>query len=313
MICLHCGKPITDASEAETHWHKRCIREFFGTAMLPELTIDDEMMRNLVTTSVSEGYTVPGVQKKISLHLSNDRPARLTLIGYPVGYIMKPQTEEYRNLPEYEFLGMLMAERAGIKVVPFALYCAGAEYVYLTRRVDRAENARLAMEDFCQLNERLSEDKYKGSYEGCAKIIRKYSKARNLDLAELFSRIVFSYLIGNSDMHLKNFSLIESEPGKRDFRLSPAYDILSVNAVEPEDLDELALALNGKTRKLTLRDFLEFAEYCEISENTALRLIGRLLAQMPEFLEMIHESFLSTEQKESLRELMLERAKVLEG
>lgn len=311
MICLHCGQPLKTKAEKDTEWHAHCIKDFFGTTILPELKVTKKSLENLASLSVDKGYTIPGVQKKISLHLETGRNARLTLIDYPAGYIMKPQTEEYKHLPEYEFLAMLIAKASGISTVHFALYHANNQYVYLTKRIDRQGDKRLAMEDFCQLNGRLSEDKYKGSYEACVRTVRQYSKARNLDLTEIFTRLVLSFLIGNSDMHLKNFSLIESAPGARDFRLSPAYDILPVNVIEKDDPDELALSLNGKTRHLTRADFLKFATYAGIPDKVATRLITRLLDSIHAIETTIKHSFLTKSEKSHLLSLLSSRVAIL--
>ena len=224
MNCLCCGKPIiasASASEMETQWHRTCVRKFFGTRVLPEMDITEKTLELIAAESTNKGFTVPGVQKKMSLHLTTDgvRP-RLTLVNYPMGYILKPQTDQYQALPEAEFLVMQMAGLTGIPTVPYALLRTADGFAYITKRIDRClpeqKNGTLqmlAMEDFCQLDLRLTEDKYRGSYERCAKIIAKYSQSMGLDLSELFLRVVFSFVVGNSDMHLKNFSLIETAAG----------------------------------------------------------------------------------------------------
>lgn len=311
MKCLCCGKEIdnTATDELRTKWHRRCVRSFFGTESLPTLDIKRDQLTKLVEVNIEEGLTIPGVQKKMSLHLdSNGSTARLTLIDYPTGYILKPQADEYAHLPEYEWLGMHLAESLGVKVVPFALYDTSEELVYLTKRIDRNFTSDIAqcfaMEDFCQLSERLAEDKYKGSYESCVRIIRKYSKTPGIDIAELFLRIIVSYILGNSDLHLKNLSLIEAAPGERDFALSKAYDILPVKAVEPRDLDELALSLNAKKRDLTRQDFLDFAEYCKLGSSVAIKMITKLNEKMPEITAAIQNSFLSSTERRLLTKLI---------
>ena len=104
------------------------------------------------------------MQKKLSLHLSTDIDTRLTIVDYPTGYILKPQTEEYDNLPEFEDLAMRLAELAGIQTVPHALISINEKYAYITKRIDRdivEKNISMyAMEDFCQLSHRLTIDKY---------------------------------------------------------------------------------------------------------------------------------------------------------
>jgi|LSQX01.1.fsa_nt_gb serine/threonine-protein kinase HipA len=88
---------------------------------MPVLEIGENRLLELVHAAVSKGFTIPGIQKKLSLHLSGEPAARLTSVDYATGYILKPQTEEYRSLPEFEDLAMRLAETAGIKTVPHAL------------------------------------------------------------------------------------------------------------------------------------------------------------------------------------------------
>lgn len=212
------------------------MKKFFGTTKFPDIDVSEEVLRQLALDSTDKGYTVPGVQKKLSLHLTEGATPRLALVNYPTGYVLNPQTEEYPALPEMEYLIMQMAATSGIQTVPFALLRLPLQnnaYAYITKRIDRQSNQMLAMEDFCQLDGRLTEDKYRGSYERCGKLVSKHSIREGLDLAELYLRIVFSFAVGNSDMHLKNFSLIETEEGSREYILSAAYDMLSTNVVIP--------------------------------------------------------------------------------
>ena len=133
MKCLCCGKPITNSAtnvEKEWCWHKKCVKRFFQTDELPILDITKEQLEILANEIVNEGLTVPGVQKKLSLHLSTDLNARLTIVDYPTGYILKPQTEEFDNMPEFEDLAMRLAEIMGIQTVPHALIKMNDEYAY---------------------------------------------------------------------------------------------------------------------------------------------------------------------------------------
>lgn len=314
MNCLCCGKPIIEtASELEkaSQWHNRCVKRFFGTKTLPDIDVSEEVLEQLAIESTNKGLTVPGVQKKMSLHLDNSgATARLTLVNYPTGYILKPQTKEYPCLPEAEYLVMQMAEKAKIKTVPHALIRIKAQdnaLAYFTKRIDRRDGKMLAMEDFCQLDGRLTEDKYKGSYERCAKIIRQYSSRAGLDITELFIRVVFSFIIGNSDMHLKNFSLIETDENSGNYILSDAYDMLPVNTVNPADTEQTALTMNGKKRNLHRNDFLKFAAACQIDRAVAGKIIDRLKEYESEFIRETEQSYLTDELKESLIALMKER------
>ena len=130
----------------------------------------------------------------------------------------------------------------------------------MDRLFEKTSVRMLAMEDFCQLDYRLTQDKYRGSYERCAKIIEKYSNKPGLDMAEFYMRIAFSFVTGNSDMHLKNFSLIETYEESGEYELSPAYDLLPVNVIMPEDTEQLAMPMNGKKRNIRRKDFLVFAD-----------------------------------------------------
>ena len=324
MKCLCCGKELPDHAspdEQRTGWHMACVRKFFGTNSFPSIEVSEEGLFRIAIESTSKGVTVPGVQKKMSLHLTKDKARpRLTLVNYPAGFILKPQTELYAAMPEAEYLAMQMAERTGIAVVPFALLPHAGQntgYSYITKRIDRIltasdnqETGMLAMEDFCQLEQRLTENKYKGSYERCAKVIMRYSVRPGLDLSELFLRIVFSFAIGNSDMHLKNFSMIETAPESGNYVLSAAYDLLPVCIMITDD-EQTALALNGKKHHLGRKDFLVFAENAGISRNAAMKMIRKIVSIKDIYIDMCLESYLPPAMKERLCDLIEERVSIL--
>lgn len=170
----------------------------------------------------------------------------------------------------------------------------------------------MEMEDFCQLDLRLTVDKYKGSYERCAKLIKKHSSKIGLDMAELFMRIVFSFVVGNSDMHLKNFSIIETAEASNIYILSPAYDLLPVNVIMPEDREEFALALNGKKTNIRKKDFFDFADWCGITKNSAEKMIVKIVSIKQKYIDMCNDSFLPDHLKVRFAELIENRCKVLE-
>jgi len=315
MNCLCCGKLIKDNS-GNSGWHKTCIKKFFTTTVIPEIEITDSVLEELAKESTNKGYTIPGVQKKLSLHLSKEVYPRLTVVNYPTGYILKPQVKEFRALPEAEHIVMSMADKAKIRTVPHALVKSKDSYAYITKRIDRVfskdSNVKLiAMEDFCQLDLRLTLDKYKSSYERCGNIIKKYSSRSGLDMTELFYRLVFSFIVGNSDMHLKNFSLIESEYGSGEYHLSPTYDLLPVNVIMPEDKEEFALPINGKKRNIHRKDFLIFAAGCGIAKLAAEKMIEQLIFMEPVFIDMCCNSLMPQDMKEAFIELVDKRVSAL--
>ncbi|MBQ7646156.1 MAG: HipA domain-containing protein [Clostridia bacterium] len=315
MNCCCCGKPLRNNDISG--WHQACVKRFFGTNVIPKIEIDDHALEEIAKENTSKGITVPGVQKKLSLHLhSYGNTPRLTLVNYPTGYILKPQVAEFECLPESEQLVMTMADITGIATVPHALIKNGDTFAYITRRVDRIIDKSgvrmLAMEDFCQLDLRLTQDKYKGSYERCAKVIARYSSQPKLDMTELFMRLVFSFVVGNSDMHLKNFSLIETREASGVYVLSPAYDLLPVNVIMPEDTEEFALAMNGKKTHIRKKDFFVFAEVCEVPKISAEKMIAKIVSLSSDYQELCGKSLLSQPLKERFSELIRKRCEVLE-
>ena len=156
-------------------------QEIFGISELPVLDIDTSELERYARTAIDAGLTVPGMQKKLSLNLDLTQGSeRLTHIGYPPGFIVKLQTEEYAHLPELEDATMHMADAALIQTVPHALIpLHDGSLAYISKRIDRVITKqgmhKLPMEDFCQLSSRLTEDTYKGSYEQCGKLINTYS------------------------------------------------------------------------------------------------------------------------------------------
>ncbi len=318
MKCLCCGKLLKEScseKERKTQWHNHCVTKFFGTESLPILEVTEEQLEQLANETVNRGLTVPGVQKKMSLHLSKEKNARLTIVNYPTGYILKPQTKEYEYLPEFEDLAMRLAAIAGIQVVPHALLKVDETFAYITKRIDRDIKDNMvnmyAMEDFCQLSNRMTYDKYRGSYEGCGRIVKKYSEYPGLDMSELFLRVVFSFVIGNSDMHLKNFSMRENEPAGRTYALSKAYDILPVNVILPEDFDEMALTLNGKKRNIRKKDFKLFAEKCGITDKSAENMIKKMNLLKEKFFAQCEDSYLPEEKIEQMKALIEKRLQIL--
>lgn len=310
--CLYCGKKLcTDSAHS---WHDSCIKKFFNTSKFPDIDFTESILKQIVLDNTNKGFTVPGVQKKLSLSLSHDVAPRLTLVNYPTGYILKPQTDEYEALPEMEYLVMQMAKVSGIKTVPFALIRIPSQnntFAYITKRIDRINNQMLAMEDFCQLDDRLTEDKYRGSYERCGKIISKYSSKSGLDITELFLRLVFSFAVGNSDMHLKNFSLIEIKEKSEQYVLSAAYDMLSTNVVIPGDQEQLALTVNEKKQKIRRKDFFVFSKTIGLPIKAAEKMINQIVKLKDTYITMCKESYMPDSMKTALVALIEQRIDIL--
>ncbi|ADV42925.1 HipA domain-containing protein [Bacteroides helcogenes] len=303
--CLYCYQPLVNG---EKDMHSGCIKKFFGQTEMPALDYTTEHLDELAKQVIQEQTSLTGVQPKLSLYLNrHEGNSRLTIVGLWGGYICKPQTITYEQMPEVEDLTMHLAELARIEVVPHTLMrMADDSLCYLTRRIDRTSNGgKLAMEDMCQLTERLTEHKYKSSYERIGKSVLQYSSVPKMDVTNFFDIVLFSWLTGNNDMHLKNFSLYE--PDDNHIRLTPAYDLLNAAIINPKDDEELALTLNGRKKKLKKSDFLKCAESLGIEAVIVNRLINKYMKLLPKFEAMIHCSFLSEELKQKYYELLRER------
>ncbi len=288
--------------------HPGCIAKFFGTNLMPTLDYTTEHLEELAKQVIQDQTSLTGVQSKLSLNLNEHEGSnRLTIVGLWGGYICKPQTTTYEQMPEVEDLTMHLAELARIQVVPHTLMrMADDSLCYLTRRIDRTPNGeKLAMEDMCQLTERQTEHKYKSSYERIGKTVLQYSSVPKMDVTNFFEIVLFSWLTGNNDMHLKNFSLYE--PLGDGIRLTPAYDLLNAAIINTKDDEELALTLNGRKKKLKKEDFFKCAERLDIEDIIVERLINKYVKLLPKFENLIHNSFLSEKLQCKFLELLKER------
>jgi len=303
--CLYCYRPL---SEGEKDMHPICAKRFFGTTIVPLLDYTTEQLEELAKQVIQDQTSLTGVQPKLSLNLKDHEDSkRLTIVGLWGGYICKPQNTVYEMMPEVEDLTMHLAELARIDVVQHTLLrMADNTLCYLTRRIDRTEKGeKLAMEDMCQLTERQTEDKYKSSYERIGRAVMKYSSVPKMDVTNYFEVVLFSWLTGNNDMHLKNFSLYE--PVDNDVRLTPAYDLLNAVILNSKDDEELALTLNGRKKKLKKIDFIKAAESMGIGVLIVERLINKYVKLVPIFKRFVNSSFLNEDLKEKYCELLTKR------
>jgi toxin-antitoxin system, toxin component, hipA family len=298
----------------EIDYHPQCAKKIFGSPTAPVLPYTRKDINDLAQVIVANSTTVTGVQSKLSIDLQQDNtggPQRLTTVGLMGRYILKPQTERFERLPEIEDLSMHLAEIAKIPTVPHALIrFVDGELNYITRRIDRTDDGqKLPMEDMCQLSGKLTEQKYQGSYELIAKIIEQYSSLPQLDKINYWQQVVFSWIIGNADMHLKNFSLYSPRTGQ--YVLSPTYDQVSTKIVMPEDTEEMALSLNGFKKKLLVYDFREAMYSTGITEVVTNRILSDFSKFRDKWFACIDSSFISDDQKQSYKALIDSRLDVL--
>lgn len=306
--CLYCYKEL---EEGQKDFHPGCARKFFGTSDAPLLEYRREELDALAAQVIQAQTSLTGVQPKLSLNLhKHEGSNRLTIVGLWGDFIFKPQTDAYPELPENEDLTMHLAEAARIKVVPHSLiHLADGSLGYITRRIDRTKKGeKIDMEDMCQLTLHPTEYKYKSSCEQIAKAIAAYSSTPRLDLVNFMQVLLFSFVTGNNDMHLKNFSLYRP---KALYQLSPAYDLLNVAIANPKDKEEMALSINGKKARIKLADFLKASDTMGIEQRVTLGLINGLRDAMPAWIDLINNSFLSDDMKQNYLDLISRRMDVL--
>ncbi len=310
--CLFCYQPL---AANEHDFHAACSKKIFGQTTPPVLPYSEEDLEPLAREVIQRQTAVTGVQAKLSLHITGSNKQgterRFTIVGLWGGYILKPPTAMYPQLPEVEDVTMHLAAVAKIKTAPHSLIrLQSGTLAYLTKRMDRLKKRKLAMEDMCQLTERLTEDKYHGSYEQIGKVIQKYSATPGLDVVNFFELVLFSFLTGNADMHLKNFSLLEHP--EMGMTLSPAYDLINTALVNPADEEEMALTLNGKKKKFKKHDFVAAMNTLKLDEKQQENIFQKMVKAFPKWLELIDRSFMSDDFKEAYKIILKERMKRLQ-
>ena len=292
--CLYCYQEL---KPGQKDFHPACARRFFGSGGVPVLPYSRQNINELAREVIESHATVTGVQPKLSMDINRggrDEPDRLTIVGLWGRYILKPKSDTYPWLPEDEDLTMHLATLARIQVVPHALIrFSDGELTYITRRIDRDDDGRkYLMEDACQLSERLASDKYKSSYENVGKLIRSYSSMPQLDVVNYWEVVVFSWLTGNSDMHLKNFSLFCRIPGL--YTLTPAYNLLNVHLLF-DDPEELALTLDGRKRKINRQNFVNAMRTTGLDDKVIDNIFAKFQKLQSRWEAFIDQSFLPQE------------------
>ena len=263
---------------------------------------------------VRSQIAMPGVQPKLSLHLEHGgskEGERFTLVGLEGGYILKPPVTSYPEMPEVEHLTMRMARAVGIETAECGLMALeDKKLALIVRRMDRIGTAKLQMEDFAQLSDRLTSEKYRGSLESAGKVILRYSSNPGFDALRFFEVNLFCFLTGNADMHLKNFSLLRKPDGE--IGLSPAYDLLATRLLLPQDREETALTLNGKKSNLRPKDFKIFGKALQLTDRQMENSLNRLRSRLDQATSLIDQSFCSPGLQEGYQALIRDRRAKLE-
>jgi serine/threonine-protein kinase HipA len=307
--CYYCYKKL---ESGQKEFHPACSKKFFGSQIPPLVDLDMKKIKELAIEALGKSISVPGVQPKLSLDYKGKggRENRLTIVGLWGRFILKPPLEDYQEMPALEDLTMHLAEVLNIKTAEHCLIkLKSGELAYLSKRFDRPKNIKLHVEDMAQLTGTLTENKYRSSMEKVGKTVLKYSSYPGIDVIRLFELTLFSFITGNSDMHLKNFSMIRNEDDE--IMLSPAYDLLTTKLLIPKDKEELALPLNGKKSNLKKKDFDLFAAQLGINEKALGKIYDKFDNSFHQMTTLINKSFLSDQMKVNYINLFEQRKKII--
>jgi len=292
--------PICLESMSGDEAHAQCRRELYGSDTAPVLDVALSDIERRAVESVNRSFSVTGVQRKLSVsYLGESGTPRLTVMGALGGtHILKPPSHEYPGMPELEHWSMRLAAKVGIRVAHCGLIpLASGEMAYVTRRFDREGGRRVHVEDFCQLSEQPTNDKYRSSMEKVGALARRWATVPGEEALRVFGATVFCLLTANSDMHLKNWSLLRQ--GKR-LALSPAYDLLPTRLLT-DDPEEFALPINGRKAQIARRDLLTLAKHMRLPDSVASRQLDWLRDAVPRAMEDRPSPWVRNDQVEWLK------------
>ena len=260
----------------------------------------------------ADKMSIQGVQPKLSVKLDIVH-SKFEIVDTGGKYILKPQSDSYLELPENEDLTMHLAEAVGIEVpLHGLLYSTDSSKTYFIKRFDRVSyNDKLAVEDFAQLSGESRDTKYNSTMERLIPIIEKHCTFPVLEKEKLLMRVLFNFMVGNEDMHLKNFSLITLEDGKTE--LTPAYDFLNTTIALENAKEEMALPLAGKKHNMNRNDFIDYFAQQKLGLNDLVvkEILNKITTSIPEWERLLEVSFLSKDMRAKYLKLIHERRAVL--
>lgn len=293
-------------SDQENYSRKGLLQLSPQLKELQPLTYSAAEQREVAIQYVGK-MSIQGVQHKLSAKLKV-KLGKFEVVEHGGNYILKPQSYEYPELPENEALSMSLAAVAGFNVpVHGLIYSKDGSMTYFVKRFDRiSHNKKLALEDFTQLLQLSREVKYASSMEKVAEVIQQFCTFPKVEWRKLFKLTLFNFLIGNEDMHLKNFSLITKNGI---VELSPAYDLVNSTIALGQAKEEIALSIRGKKNNLRRNDFANYfaAERLSLNEATISSVFKEIEQVMPGWEKLIQNSFLSASMKKKYQALLDER------
>lgn len=288
--------------ESDARYHLRCLQQLFGKARPPEIPFGVADMPAEVRKTGGR-MSISGVQIKASVRV-NQQKWQVEVVRAEGTHVLKPEPNEYPELPQNENLCMNVAEKLDMRVPPHGLFpMADGKLCYIVKRFDRLEDGRkIHKESMFQIL--AAKEKYEGSLEKAGKAIRRHVRNVGLDSIDFFERVVLCFLTGNGDMHLKNWAFLI--PDNKEISLSPCYDLVCSKIYIPDEMDS-ALTINGKNNGLKKSDFEALASNMLIEPKSVENVFRKFLDAKDGILDMVHNSELSAGRRETLGNLILSR------
>ncbi|MBI1979630.1 MAG: HipA domain-containing protein [Elusimicrobia bacterium] len=298
--CLSCQKE----APGRTQYHPACLKKLFGVGWVPQIPFGIKDMPAEVSKSNAK-MSISGVQIKASVKLDREKQ-EIVMVQSEATHVLKAEPNEYPELPQNENCCMNMARELGMNVPSHGLLTmADGKFCYLIKRFDRLENGeKIHKESMAQILSVSTEDKYQGSLENIGKVIQRHSKNVGLDLVHFFERALFSFLIGNGDMHLKNWAVLTLSNGE--IHLAPCYDFVCSKMYLPQE-EDFALSINGRKNGLKKQDFIALGKSISIETKVIESTFELFRNAKEKILEIASHSELSPSRQEKFKEIILER------
>ena len=303
--------PITYAPCGENRYSESGLR-LLSTELtfLKDLEYTAEEQRIEAFNRASK-MSIQGIQPKLSAKL-NIKEGKFDIVDKGGRYILKPQHHLYPEMPENEDITMRLAAEIGLQVPLHGLvWSKDNSLTYFIKRFDRkGQNDKVPVEDFAQLAGLSRDTKYDYSMEKVINVINKYCTFPSIENLKLFKLVIFNYLIGNEDMHLKNFSIITKDAK---VALSPHYDLVNSTIEYKNQDEEIALPLKGKKKHLTRSILVDYfgIERCELTARSVEKVLETISLSVQKWKELINISFLSKEMKGKYHDLLDARLNIL--
>lgn len=297
--CLCCQLPVKE----EGRYHAKCLKAIWGKPVAPKIPFSLADLPSKITTA-DDHMSISGVQVKALIRLNTDA-SEIEVAPTGSTHILKPEPNEYPSLPQMENACMSMAAALGMPAPPHGLFpMSDGRLCYIIKRFDRTEDGgKVQKETMFQLLG--ATDKYTGSLESAGKAIRAYAENVGLDTIDFFERVLFCFLIGNGDMHLKNWALLIRD---KKASLAPCYDLVASRVYLKKESDS-ALTINAKNNKLKRSDFEALAGYLKIDPKATANVFDKMKNAQEMLREMCVNSELNPSMRQDFEDVMAERFK----